>query len=229
MDQINSKELSNDLENNVISKKLINNNSEKITDNLISNNNSSIKTNLNSEKIKSSYIEDSKPLNSDLCCISSTPNRNTNSEEIKNNSFNSEEGEQKDKYAIEDQISVSEYDKIKNPARTFDFPLDDFQKRSIIRLEKNKNILVCAHTSSGKTVVAEYGIALSKRKNQKVIYTSPIKALSNQKYWEFRKKFEDVGIITGDVKINEDAKCLILTTEILHKYLYFQNNLLNAN
>ena len=133
----------------------------------------------------------------------------------------------KQKYAIEDQISVSEYDKIKNPARTFDFPLDDFQKRSIIRLEKNKNILVCAHISSGKTVVAEYGIALRKRKNQKVIYTSPIKALSNQKYWEFRKKFEDVGIITGDVKINEDAKCLILTTEILHKYLYFQNNILN--
>ena len=97
---------------------------------------------------------------------------------------------QQNKYAIEDQISISEYDKIKNPARTFDFPLDDFQKRSIIRLEQNENILVCAHTSSGKTLVAEYGIALSKRKNKKVIYTSPIKALSNQKYWEFKKNLK---------------------------------------
>ena len=134
---------------------------------------------------------------------------------------------QQNKYAIEDQISISEYDKIKNPARTFDFPLDDFQKRSIIRLEQNENILVCAHTSSGKTLVAEYGIALSKRKNKKVIYTSPIKALSNQKYWEFKKKFEDVGIITGDVNINPNAQCLILTTEILHNYLYYQNDILS--
>ena len=153
MDKINSEEHSVNLVNNDTSKQLKNNNSKKVNDVLISDKNSSIKTNLILEQIKSSNKEDNKFLTSDLCGISSTLNKNKNSEEIINNSFNSKEGVQKDKYAIEDQISISEYDKIKNPARTFDFPLDDFQKRSIIRLEQNHNILVCAHTSSGKTLV----------------------------------------------------------------------------
>ena len=129
--------------------------------------------------------------------------------------------------AIEDNIDISKFDEIKEPAMKFSFTLDDFQKRSIIRLEENKNILVCAHTSSGKTLVAEYGIALGKKNKKKVIYTSPIKALSNQKYCDFKKKFGDVGIITGDVNINPDAQCLIITTEILHKFLYNQSNTLN--
>ena len=230
MDKLNS----NNSENNDTSKQLKNNNYEKVTDNLLSNNNSSMITNFNSDQIKISNKEDNKPLNNNLCGISNlsnddppTLNNNKNFGEIISNSCNSEEEEQKNIYAIEDQIPVSKYDEIKNPAMTFLFPLDDFQKRSIIRLEQNKNILVCAHTSSGKTLVAEYGIALSKRKNKKVIYTSPIKALSNQKYWEFKKKFEDVGIITGDVNINPKAQCLILTTEILHKCLYYQSDILN--
>ena len=130
-------------------------------------------------------------------------------------------------FAVEDNINETEFDKIKEPAMTFNFILDKFQKRSIIRLEQNKNILVCAHTSSGKTLVAEYGIALGKKNNKKVIYTSPIKALSNQKYCEFKKKFGDVGIITGDVNINSDAQCLIITTEILHKFLYSQSDTLS--
>ena len=109
----------------------------------------------------------------------------------------------------------------------FDFTLDDFQKRSIIRLEQNKNILVCAHTSCGKTLVAEYGIALAKKNKKKVIYTSPIKSLSNQKYSELKKKFKNVGIITGDVKKNINAQCLVLTTEILHKFLYNKDDILN--
>ena len=142
MDKINSEEHSVNLVNNDTSKQLKNNNSKKVIDNLISDNNSSIQTNLILEQIKSSNKEDNKPLTSDLCGTSSTLNKNKNSEEIKNNSFNSKEEVQKDKYAIEDQISVSEYDQIKNPARTFDFPLDDFQKRSIIRLEQNENILI---------------------------------------------------------------------------------------
>ena len=75
-------------------------------------------------------------------------------------------------FAIEDDIDISEFDKIKNPAMEFKFTLDTFQKRSIIRLEQKKNILVCAHTSSGKTLVAEYGIALGKQNNKKVIYFS---------------------------------------------------------
>jgi ATP-dependent RNA helicase DOB1 len=66
---------------------------------------------------------------------------------------------------------------------------------------------VSAHTSAGKTVVAEYAIAMSLRDKQRVIYTTPIKALSNQKYREFHEEFQDVGLITGDVTINPTASC----------------------
>ena len=129
-------------------------------------------------------------------------------------------------FAIEDDIDISEFDKITNPAMKVQFTLDIFQKRSVIRLEQKKNILVCAPTSSGKTLVAEYGIALGKKNKKKVIYASPIKALSNQKYCDFKKKYEDVGIITGDVNINQNAQCLIITTEILHKFLYNQSDIM---
>lgn len=68
---------------------------------------------------------------------------------------------------------------------------------------------VSAHTSAGKTVVALYAIAMSLRDNQRVIYTSPIKALSNQKYREFKEEFSDVGLMTGDVTIEPNASCLV--------------------
>ena len=193
------------------------------------------KIQINPEEIKdfsnnNTYMKSSNPIN-----IPSIFNKkNYNYEQIQNSqhkmvSYNSEENEKKslNEYAIEDNISVFKFDELKEPAMKFPFKLDDFQKRSILRLEQKKNILVCAHTSSGKTLVAEYGIALGKKNCKKVIYTSPIKALSNQKYCEFKKKFDDVGIITGDVNINPNAQCLIITTEILHKFLYNQSNSLN--
>lgn len=68
---------------------------------------------------------------------------------------------------------------------------------------------VSAHTSAGKTVVASYAIAMSLRENQRVIYTSPIKALSNQKYRDFKEEFSDVGLMTGDVTIDPNASCLV--------------------
>lgn len=77
-----------------------------------------------------------------------------------------------------------------------------------------------AHTSAGKTVVAEYAIAQCLKNNQRVIYTSPIKALSNQKYREFAAEFGDAGLMTGDVTINPTATCLVMTTEILRSMLY---------
>ena len=80
--------------------------------------------------------------------------------------------------------------------------------------------MVAAHTSAGKTLVAEYAIALSRRHMTKTIYTSPIKSLSNQKYRDFKLKFGDVGMLTGDVQLNNDASCLIMTTEILQQMLY---------
>lgn len=105
-------------------------------------------------------------------------------------------------------------------AHTYPFELDTFQKQAIIKLETHDHIFVAAHTSAGKTVVAEYAIALSQKHMTRTIYTSPIKALSNQKYRDFKKTFNDVGIITGDIQINPSSACLIMTTEILRSMLY---------
>jgi ATP-dependent RNA helicase DOB1 len=106
------------------------------------------------------------------------------------------------------------------PARTYPFTLDPFQRLSIACLERKESVLVSAHTSAGKTVIAEYAIAMSLRDRQRVIYTSPIKALSNQKFRELQAEFKDVGLMTGDISINPTASCLVMTTEILRSMLY---------
>ncbi|CAI4214226.1 unnamed protein product [Parascedosporium putredinis] len=105
-------------------------------------------------------------------------------------------------------------------AREWPFELDTFQKEAVYHLESGDSVFVAAHTSAGKTVVAEYAIALAAKHMTKAIYTSPIKALSNQKFRDFRLTFDDVGILTGDVQINAEASCLIMTTEILRSMLY---------
>jgi superfamily II RNA helicase len=102
----------------------------------------------------------------------------------------------------------------------FGFELDDFQKHAITSIKKGENVLVTAHTGSGKTVPAIFGITDSLVKNKKIIYTSPIKSLSNQKLFELKQNFPDVGILTGDIKFNPDAQCVIMTTEILRNILY---------
>jgi ATP-dependent RNA helicase DOB1 len=106
------------------------------------------------------------------------------------------------------------------PAREYPFTLDPFQKASIAALERRESVLVSAHTSAGKTVVAEYAIAMALRDNQRVVYTSPIKALSNQKFRELQEIFGDVGLMTGDITINPNSSCLVMTTEILRSMLY---------
>jgi antiviral helicase SKI2 len=80
---------------------------------------------------------------------------------------------------------------VPSPAIIYPFELDDFQKRACYRLEQGNCVFVAAHTSAGKTVCAEYAIALARKHMTKTIYTSPIKALSNQKYREFKDKFGD--------------------------------------
>jgi superfamily II RNA helicase len=108
-------------------------------------------------------------------------------------------------------------------AYTFPYELDAFQKEGIYRIYKNENILITAHTGSGKTVLAIYAIAHCLKHNKKVLYTSPTKSLSNQKYSEFTDKFGkdgSVGIMTGDIKMNPNAQCVIMTTEILRNILY---------
>ncbi|XP_078737333.1 LOW QUALITY PROTEIN: exosome RNA helicase MTR4-like [Lampetra fluviatilis] len=106
------------------------------------------------------------------------------------------------------------------PAKEYPFVLDPFQREAIACLDNGHSVLVSAHTSAGKTVCAEYAIALALREKQRVIFTSPIKALSNQKYREMSEEFRDVGLMTGDVTINPTASCLIMTTEILRSMLY---------
>lgn len=119
-----------------------------------------------------------------------------------------------------DYIPISQHKRPEKPAREWPFTLDPFQEVSIASIERNESVLVSAHTSAGKTVVAEYAIAQCLKNNQRVIYTSPIKALSNQKYREFQADFGDVGLMTGDVTINPTATCLVMTTEILRSMLY---------
>ncbi|PSS29697.1 hypothetical protein PHLCEN_2v2845 [Hermanssonia centrifuga] len=107
-------------------------------------------------------------------------------------------------------------------AHKYPFELDTFQKEAVYHLEMGDSVFVAAHTSAGKTVVAEYAIALAAKHMTRAIYTSPIKALSNQKYRDFKQTFSSasVGILTGDVQINPEANCLIMTTEILRSMLY---------
>ncbi|TFJ95811.1 branched-chain amino acid ABC transporter substrate-binding protein [Platysternon megacephalum] len=112
------------------------------------------------------------------------------------------------------------YKRIPDPAFRWPFEPDVFQKQAILHLEKHDSVFVAAHTSAGKTVVAEYAIALAQKHMTRTIYTSPIKALSNQKFRDFKNTFGDVGLLTGDVQLHPDASCLIMTTEILRSMLY---------
>jgi superfamily II RNA helicase len=109
---------------------------------------------------------------------------------------------------------------------TFSFPLSDFQKYAIQSIVEGNHVLVTAHTGSGKTLPAEFAIRHFAQKGKKLIYTSPIKALSNQKFHDFTQKFPDIsfGLFTGDIKTNPDADVLIMTTEILMNYLFTSLN-----
>jgi len=133
-------------------------------------------------------------------------------------------------------------------AKEFSFPLDGFQEAAIQCVERGESVLVAAHTSAGKTVCADFAIAKAIKEGQKVIYTCPIKALSNQKYGEWSEEFlvgrqlvrleiafellrfepgivcacsqDDAGLMTGDVTINPSAGLLVMTTEVLRDMLY---------
>src|SRR3989338_4130044 len=102
------------------------------------------------------------------------------------------------------------------------FELDPFQKEAISWIEQEHSVLVSAPTGSGKTLIAERAIEKALSRNEAVVYTAPIKALSNQKYRDFRATYGDarVGILTGDVSINIDAPILIMTTEIYRNSLF---------
>ena len=111
---------------------------------------------------------------------------------------------------------------------TFDFEFDPFQISACHAVEDGKGVLVAAPTGAGKTVVGEFAAYFALQAGKKCFYTTPIKALSNQKYSEFVSKFgEDrVGLLTGDTSINGDAEILVMTTEVLRNMLYAGSNTL---
>jgi superfamily II RNA helicase len=104
----------------------------------------------------------------------------------------------------------------------YEYPLHIFQKYSIEAIVEGHHILATAPTGSGKTLPGEFSIDFFHSKGKKVIYTTPIKALSNQKFYDFTNKYKDIsiGLITGDIKTNPDADVLIMTTEILLNKLF---------
>ena len=104
----------------------------------------------------------------------------------------------------------------------FPFELSCFQKYAIEGIKEDKHVLLCVPTGNGKTLPAEFAIQHFVKKGKKVIYTSPIKALSNQKYYDFKEKYPEItfGLLTGDIKLNPTADVLIMTAEILQNSLY---------
>src|SRR5947207_6138165 len=104
----------------------------------------------------------------------------------------------------------------------YSFPLDPFQVRACAALAAGKGVLVAAPTGSGKTVVGEFAVHLGLAEGRKCFYTTPIKALSNQKYADLVKRYgpERVGLLTGDNSVNGDAPIVVMTTEVLRNMLY---------
>ena len=104
----------------------------------------------------------------------------------------------------------------------FPFKLDDFQEEAIAALNAGESVVVCAPTGSGKTLIGEYAIHRALAKGKRVFYTTPLKALSNQKLRDFRDEFgaDRVGLLTGDLSVNRDAPIIVMTTEIFRNMLY---------
>lgn len=104
----------------------------------------------------------------------------------------------------------------------YKFRPDPFQDVAIREIAEERSVLVSAPTGAGKTLIAEFAIWLALARQKRIIYTTPLKALSNQKFADFRERFGDerVGLLTGDVKVNSDAPILVMTTEILRNMLF---------
>ncbi|MGQ0824719.1 MAG: DEAD/DEAH box helicase [Actinomycetota bacterium] len=110
------------------------------------------------------------------------------------------------------------------------FPLDEFQVRALDALDAGRSVLVAAPTGSGKTLVAEYAIATARAEGTKAFYTTPLKALSNQKFGDLVRAYgaEHVGLLTGDNSINGDAPIVVMTTEVLRNMIYARSPTLSG-
>ena len=107
-------------------------------------------------------------------------------------------------------------------AQRYPFPLDDYQVKAMQALDAGESVLVAAPTGSGKTVVAEFAVERALSRHRKAFYTTPLKALSNQKFGDFTRQHgaSRVGLLTGDNSINSEAPVVIMTTEVLRNMLY---------
>ncbi|GAA2144045.1 DEAD/DEAH box helicase [Arthrobacter humicola] len=113
--------------------------------------------------------------------------------------------------------------------RSLEFELDEFQREACLSLQAGRGVLVAAPTGAGKTIVGEFAIYLALQRGLKAFYTTPIKALSNQKYSELAAKYgaAQVGLLTGDTSINGDAPVVVMTTEVLRNMLYADSDTLD--
>lgn len=104
----------------------------------------------------------------------------------------------------------------------FNFELDDFQKEAIEHIKNGKSVVVCAPTGAGKTCIAQSAIHLALENGTRIFYTTPLKALSNQKFYDFSRTYgeENVGLLTGDTTINREAQIVVMTTEVFRNMLY---------
>ena len=124
---------------------------------------------------------------------------------------------------------MNKYPKTKKFADTFPFELDPFQIEACHALENGKGVLVAAPTGAGKTIVGEFAVDLVIISGGKCFYTTPIKALSNQKFSELSEKYGEskVGLLTGDTSINSEAQIVVMTTEVLRNMIYSNSTTIN--
>lgn len=108
---------------------------------------------------------------------------------------------------------------------SFDFKLDDFQEEALTHISNGKSVVVCAPTGAGKTCIAQMAIHKALAEGSRIFYTTPLKALSNQKFSDFDTKYgeDKVGLLTGDTSINRDAQIVVMTTEVFRNMLYGTN------
>jgi len=126
--------------------------------------------------------------------------------------------------------TISKFPKTRKFSESFPFELDDFQIQACHALEQGKGVLVAAPTGAGKTIVGEFAVDLVINSSGKCFYTTPIKALSNQKYSELCQKYgEDrIGLLTGDVSNNSEAQIVVMTTEVLRNMIYSNSPTVNG-
>jgi ATP-dependent RNA helicase HelY len=127
-----------------------------------------------------------------------------------------------ERYAAARRRQAEEQTELFKFAKLYSFDLDQFQLDGCAALEEGHGVLVAAPTGAGKTVVGEFAVHLALARGRKCFYTTPIKALSNQKYGDLVKRHgpQNVGLLTGDNSINGDAPVVVMTTEVLRNMLY---------